>query len=416
MEEEIDESFFSEETENEKVDMEIQKTGFENAFNDRQVGSISVAIEPISGRSGLDVAMERFESESDLQAIPVESDDRVIGVIERKTVEDSTNSALKRFVSKTCADYVKETSFYLNCNDFIEKISTEANNVALKNNTHHFIVRLNNRSFYGLVSIEDINERISRLREEDLKKAETIQQNLLKVVNKNNDFPFNVCIWNKMANPVGGDFYVSQQLSENRFITGSFDVSGKNVSAALLTITLASFFKMLEKTDKSQITAAGLISTLDSYLKDIVPVGNFITGCICYIDRLAGKVELYNCGHTNTYIFLKNEPDKYKIASLKPTMPPFGIGAISESIKNHKSECYKMPIKMGMQINIYSDGLSDMQREDGTRFDDENTRTFFKNLYSVDVYSFEKFVSKEVSDWIGRAMLPDDISIMNIRF
>lgn len=416
MDEIIDESFFTDELDSKKIDVEVQKTGFENAFNDKQVGSITIAIEPISGRSGLDVALERFESESDLQAIPIEDDDRVIGIIERKVVEESTNSALKRFVSKTCADYANQTSFYLNCNDFIEKIAVQANNVALKENIHYVIVRLNNRSYYGIVSIEAINTKIAELREDDLQKAQNIQQNMLKVVTETKNLPFDVCIWNKMANPVGGDFYVSQELSENKFLVGCFDVSGKNVSAALLTITLASYFNMLKKSNKNFNSSSGLIANLDTYLKDIVPVGNFITGCVCFIDRTNSRIELYNCGHTNSYVFMKTETGNVKIASLKPTMPPFGIGAVYENIKENKITSYKMPLKNGMQINLYSDGLLDMQREDGTRYDDENTKDFFKKVYVNDVYSFNKFVEKEVSDWVGKALLPDDITIINIRF
>ncbi len=415
MDEVIEESFFIDSTEDAKVDMEVQKTGLENAFNDRQVGSIAFAIEPINGGSGLDVALERFESQSDLQAIPVEDNDRVVGVIERKVVDEATNSTLKRLVSKNCVEYVKQTPFYVNCNDFIEKVAAQANEIALKEGIHYLIVRLNNRSFYGIVSIADMNARISKLRDEDLKKAEVVQQNMLKTVTKTKGFPFDVCTWNKMANSVGGDFYVSQSLGDNKFVIGCFDVSGKNVSAALLTVTLASFFKMLERMNKEAFTPSGLMTTLDFYLKEVVPVGNFITGCLCFIDRTLNKIELFNCGHTNAYVFLEGEGGNVKIASLKPTLPPFGMGAVGESCAKHESGSYKMPIKMGLQINLYSDGLTDMQNEDGQRYDDKNTKDFFKKLYNVDVYSYSKFIDKTISDWVGRTMLPDDITIVNIR-
>lgn len=418
MDEIIDESFFTEEMGSVcvKTEVEVQKTGFENSFNERQVGSIAMAIEPINGNSSLDAALDRFDAETDLQAIPVEINDRVVGVIERHIAEESTNSALKRLVSKNCSDYVTECSFYVNCNDFIEIISPQANEITIRDNIHYFVVRLNNRSFYGIVSIEDINSRLQKLREEDLKKAEVIQKNLLKVTSNVTGFPFDVCTWNKMANSVGGDYYAAQAIGDNKYVVSCFDVSGKNVSAALLTVTVASFFTMLEKLKKSDLTAAWLLNLLDDYLKQVVPVGNFITGVICLVDRKNSKLEIYNCGHTNTYVLLGGEGESVKVASLKPTLPPFGMGAISENLKSQANVGYKMPIKMGLQVNLYSDGFTDMQNEEGFRFEDEKAKDFFKSLYSADTYSVSKTIEDTVNNWVGRTMLPDDITVINMRF
>ncbi len=416
MEEEIiDSSFFSEELE-QKSSIDVRKTGLENSFNERQVGSIAISVESVSSNAGLDVVIGLFEQQPDLHAIPVEQDDHVIGIIERKTVEENTSTAFKRFVAKTCGEYVKECPFTLNCSDFLEKVAARVNEVAIKNEIKYFIVLVNNRSFYGIMSVEQMNSKLEDLRIRDLEKATAIQQNMLKKNSETKNFPFNVCIWNRMANAVGGDYYIAKEMSEGKYLIGSFDVSGKNVSAALLTVTLGSMFSMFDLMDASKLTSVRLATMLDNFLKKIVPVGNFITGAFCYVDFTNKVVEVYNCGHTNVFAYMKDENGKGRVATLQPSLPPFGMGAVTDAITGTKKGAYRMTINPGLHINLYSDGFTDMQNNDGERFDEQRTKDFFGTLVNTEVSAVSGEIEKTVTGWIQDALLPDDITVMNIRF
>ena len=416
MEEEvIDSSFFSEDLE-EKSTIEVKKTGFENSFNERQVGSIAMVIEPVSSSASLDVIRELFEQQPDLTAVPIEEDDAVIGVVERDIVTKNQGSGFKLFGSKTCGDYVKQCPFTLNTRDFIEKVAAKVNETAIKIETKHIVVLINNRSFYGIMSIAKMNERLEELRAQDLAKAAEIQQNMLKKNSNTKNLPFGVCIWNKMANAVGGDYYIAKELCEDRYIVGCFDVSGKNVSAALLTVTLGSIFSMLSVQDASKLSSGKLVVMLDRFLQEIVPMGNFITGAICYVDNKAKTVSLYNCGHTNAFAFLKDDSGKVRVATLTPTLPPFGMGAVADAITDSKKGPYRMPMKSGLQIDLYSDGFTDMQSYNGERYDEPRTKAFFGELYKTDDYEAEKKIEKTVTEWVQQSLLPDDITVMNLRF
>ncbi len=417
MEEEvIDSSFFSEDLESDKTAIDVKKTGFENSFNERQVGSIAIPIETVSSRASLDVALEMFNEQPDLTAIPIEENDRVIGVLEKETVQEFTSSAFKRLVAKTCGEYVKLSPFTLNCNDFLEKVAAKVNAMAIKENFKHVVVLIGGRSFYGIMSIAQMNAKIEELRLHDLDKAAAIQQNMLKSNSETKGFPFDVCIWNSMANAVGGDYYIAKEFCNGRYIIGSFDVSGKNVSAALLTVTLGSLFSMLKLMDCSKFSPSRLVAMLDDFLQEIVPVGNFITGALCCVDYKAGYIEVYNCGHTNVFAFLKDENGKGRVATLEPSLPPFGMGAVSQALSGSQKGAYKMPIKPDLQIDLYSDGFTDMQNNDGVRYDEQRTKEFFGNLFNTDVHKAGETIEKTVKDWIQQALLPDDITVMNIRF
>ena len=416
MEEEIiDSSFFSEDLE-EKSSVDVKQTGLENTFNERQVGSIAMAIEPVSNSASLDVVLELFEQQPDLTAVPIEQDDAVIGVVERDTVVRKGGAGFKLFSSKVCGDYVKHCPFTLNTRDFIEQVAAKVNDAAIKQEIKHVIVLLNNRSFYGVMSVSKMNERLETLRSQDMEKAAAIQQNMLKKNSVTKGIPFDVCVWNKMANAVGGDYYIAKEICDGKYLIACFDVSGKNVSAALLTVTLGSIFSMLSFQDSSKLTPGKLVVIVDRFLQEIVPVGNFITGALCYVDYKAQTVNVFNCGHTNIFAFLKDEGGKCRVATLKPTLPPFGMGAVADAITNENKGAYKMPMKSGLQIDLYSDGLTDMQTYNGERYDEQRTKEFFGELYKTNVYTAESLIEKTVTEWTQNSLLPDDITVMNIRF
>ncbi|MCR4580266.1 MAG: serine/threonine-protein phosphatase [Treponema sp.] len=324
--------------------------------------------------------------------------------------------AIEPVSSRASLDQVKDSLFTLNCSDFIETVAPKVNDSAIKSEIKHFIVLINNRSFYGIVSVAKMNSKLEELRAHDLEKAAAIQQNMLKKNSNTKKFPFDVCIWNRMANAVGGDYYIAKELCEDHYLIGSFDVSGKNVSAALLTVTLGTIFSTLTCQDSSKLSAGQLVIMLDNFLKEIVPVGNFITGAICYVDYKARTLSVYNCGHTNVLAYLKDDSGHGRVATLEPTLPPFGMGAVADAISGEKKGAYKMPLKNGLQIDLYSDGFTDMQSDDGERYDEARTKAFFGELFKTDVYSAEKEIEKTVNSWIGHALLPDDITVMNIRF
>lgn len=417
MEEEVvDESFFIDDAGSATPDIELQKTGLENTYTERQIGSITKAIEPVSGQSSLDTVVEMFRNQSDLQAVPIEETGSVIGVIERKTVEEATNTALKRFVAKNCIDYVVDAKLTLNARDFCELVVGKVDETVKSTGIQNFVVLLNNRSYLGIVSADEIRSQIEAVRAHDLEKAKVIQQHLLPNDDSTKDFPFHVAIYNQMANAVGGDFYIAQRVSQTSFVIGSFDVSGKNVSAALLTVTIGSYFATLKQLVHSTLSAVQIATMLDRFLATVVPVGNFITGAICYIDALENQIEILNCGHTDVYAAKKNDKDEVQVATLKPTLPPFGMGAVADALKSSGKAGYRLAITSGVQIGMYSDGLTDMQDDDGVRFDEENTKKFFIDLYNRDVADMEKFTARTVERWIQHAMLPDDITVVNLRF
>ncbi len=417
--EDIDSSFFSADSSK----ASSVETQLSNSFSFKQVGSLARYTEPVSGESTLDMVAEMFQNQPDLQAVPVEEFDHVIGVIDRKTCAAATNSAWKRLTARNVGEYVQRVNTVLYAQDFIEKVLQKVSAINREHGVIFFPV-FNSRSFLGIVSLDDFLERIADIREQDLQKASVIQQNLLPHDEDFAQLPFKITAWNRMANALGGDFYQVEKLDEKKYLVGCYDVSGKNVAASLLTIAVGSFFRTLKLMDRSLKDPVQIISMLDRYLNNTVPVGNFITAAICYADLERGQLYLYNCGHTTVYIMFRDslEDSNVKVASVKPGLPPLGMGAVAENLAADKGldpsqkPYVALPIKADMHLSLYSDGFTDMQNDDGTRYDDDRAKDFFMKLYRKPASEIKDSVTTCVTDWIQNAMLPDDVTVLDIRF
>ena len=423
IEEVIDEDFFTDKTgDDEKKESEVN---FGGMFSFRQIGSVAKYVEPINGSTSIETLAQMFKDDPSLTAVPIEEYDRVIGVLDRNTVVENTSTAFKRFMGKDAASYVKRNLNILYAGDFIEKKLAAISEISRKEGIIYFPV-FNNRSFFGIVSLDDFLERISDMREQDMEKARVVQQNLLPKSDALKNAPFELTIWNKMANQVGGDFYAAEQLSDTLYVGACFDVSGKNFSAALLTVAIGAFFAGLKH---KLIKAEGcrrLTSVLDAYLKEIVPVGSFVTCTLCFVDTSNKSVIIQNCAHTPVYVFAPKDTGGIKktlLASVAPTLPPLGLGDVKAILDAQekdgvpqKKTSVAFAYTKGMHINIYSDGITDMQNIDGIRYDEQRTKRFFTDLYKKDIGELNSFAEKTVNDWLQEAMQNDDITILDIRF
>jgi len=419
----VDASFFTE-TEEKKTTNENGIANLQNAFSPKQIGSIAKYIDPVSANSPIEALMNMFKEKEDLMAVPVEEYDHVVAVLDRKTVMAVTNTAWKRWTAKNVGDYIQRVSTILYAHDFIEKALSKVSEINREYGVLYFPV-FYGKSFYGIVSLDGFLSRIAEIQEQDLQKASVIQQSFMPDELAKKQLPYRFTAWNKMANALGGDFYQVYRISDTKSMACCFDVSGKNVAASLLTITVGSFFKMMALVDSEEKDPVQIICKLDSYLETTVPSGNFITALICYIDLESNKMHIFNCGHTLTYLLYQEDPlSKHgKIGSIKPKLPPLGIGAVSAALSGltvDSPDCKKSitshSILKSMHLDIYTDGFTDMKNDDGFRFEDDAAKQFFIKLYEQKDEAVCPFIEHTVTNWIQHSMIPDDITVLDIRF
>ncbi len=419
----VDESFFTGEEKKE----EVEDTGINNMlqeqFSPKQIGSIARYTEPVNGSSPLETALNMFKEDETLRCIPVEEYDHVIGFIDRKTIESVTDSVWKRITANNIIDYTQRVETILYAQDYIEKVLGKVSAINREYGIVYFPV-FNSRSFYGMVSLDDFLDRTSDIREQDLDKASMIQESFFPHDDIISQLPYSFHSWNRMANKLGGDMFQIYRFSSSCSLIACFDVSGKNVAASLLTIAVASFFHTFVASNNSEKNPVRFIAMLDHYLESVVPSGNFLTAAFVYVDENAKKICIFNCGHTTIYMLKKDTvgSSKGKIISIQPKLPPLGMGVVHDQLlaslkQDGKDRPYvAYNLTHGLHVELYSDGLTDMKSEVGKRYEDERTKEFFVKLYDKNDDEVEATIEKEVDDWTGKAMLPDDVTVLDVRF
>jgi sigma-B regulation protein RsbU (phosphoserine phosphatase) len=383
-----------------------QKTG--RNFSPLQIGYIVDTTEPINAGIDAEWILENIKDNRDLEAVPIERDGTVRGVLPRRMLEKLAGSAWSKFWQKDLDAYIIHTHEIIDATAYINKVLEEA----LKQESYEtaWYVVQHRRSYLGIVSLKRILEHTNALRNQDLNRAGEIQQYLLQrsVVK---DKRFSLSLFNLMAHEVGGDFYRVYQPNRDRILIGCFDVAGKNISGALTTMALGTCFASFELF-RYMSTPDKVTEKINLLIKNVNPPGSFVTAVLVYVDFTVKQIRIHNCGFSPVIIFVPQTDNKitYKISN--PTLPPLGI--IEEEFDY--SDTPSIPISGGLRICAYSDGLTDMMNIYGERYGDDQAVKLIKELHTVPHSNMKKAVSKEIKTWIGTASLADDVTLFDIRF
>ncbi len=394
------------------LDAMQSKPNLQEEFAYRQIGSITTQMDPVDVSTSLDFVLEHFKENPSAHAIPIERNGALIGILDRSHVEKMNESAWNRFWQKDLDAYIQAPLLSLRADDYIEKNIPKIMDLNNESGVRFFAVFFR-KSFFGIVGLHEILARVTELRSRDMAKARAVQQHLLEQSLGGKDPRYDLWTYNQMANEVGGDFFKDSASADGkRHIIGCFDVSGKNVAASLSTMAIGSVFTALKYFDLGDRFGEGATALIDKYVEDLTPQDMFITAALCYVDFDAREVLIQNCGHTPIYIFVPGEDGKISGKTMNPNLPPLGMGII----ETEKQSGYRLPIVRGLRIVLYTDGITDMQTPEGRRFDDERARALFASTQGKNEADTRSLYERAIQDWTLEAMLPDDITVMDLRF
>jgi len=394
------------------IDSIQDKPNLQEEFAYRQIGSIASQVDPVDVSSSLEFVMDYFRSNPGQTALPIERNGVLIGILDRSQVEKMNESAWSRFWQKDLDAYIQSPLLSLRADDYIEKNIVKVTELNNEKGARFFAV-FYRKSFFGIVGLREMLTRVTELRSRDMAKARLVQQHLLESEETKKDPRYSILTWNRMASEVGGDFFKDFCFEDgNRHIIACFDVSGKNVAASLSTMAIGSFFTSLKYFDLGGRFGEATTILMDKYVENLTPGDMFITAALCYIDLAEKTLLIQNCGHTPIYLFIPGENKKITGKTMNPNMPPLGMGIIEAE----DNTGYRISITKGLRIVLYTDGITDMVTPDGVRFDEERARELFTSTQGKNETETRETYTKAIDSWITEAMLPDDITIMDIRF
>ncbi|MDF1694571.1 MAG: SpoIIE family protein phosphatase [Saprospiraceae bacterium] len=201
---------------------------------------------------------------------------------------------------------------------------------------------------------------------------------------------------------VGGDYLDYIKFSENRFAICIADISGKGVAAALL---MANFQALIQNLIYQYRDLETFVFALNQSVYRITKADKFITFFIAEIDTKENTVRYINAGHYPPVMINNGKIRKLNQGSTF-------IGAF-EKLPEIKEEI--ITIEGETTILSFTDGLAELQDEDGHYFDDEKIESFVKENERDSPDDFNDKLLIEIDRFRGGKEYSDDIAILTCK-
>jgi serine phosphatase RsbU (regulator of sigma subunit) len=209
---------------------------------------------------------------------------------------------------------------------------------------------------------------------------------------------WNVWLFTRSANEVGGDLVDFLRLDGERSGVAIGDVAGKGLGAALFMVKIQSTIRALAPEFES---LSDLVSKLNSILmRDGMP-GKFASLMFVRIDSSTGMLRFVNAGHMPPLIVSAGN-----LSELPKGDPALGLSAATQFAERD------VTLEPGQSLFIYSDGLTEAQNEQGEFYGLERLKRLCRDCGSISAQSFGERVVQAVSAFEGDARRTDDLSLV----
>ncbi len=261
----------------------------------------------------------------------VNSGMKALGIINREHLLNLMGSKFGRelYFNRNISSIMTQAPFiYYKRNTFsvIEELREELRNYEDK----YYILTDSEDRFKGILSSKDITIYLSDLMTRDIFSARKVHKAIVKeeTVLNNNNFEFTGA--SIMAGGIGGDFHSIRQLKDNLWAVIFFDVSGKGIKAALISVAVSSMFSIYA----FENDFTGFLSKVNSYIYDLFNGENFITGIFMIFDESTGEAKIYDMGHSLIYVM--KEDRTFQLKSSNNNIPLGIQPEISPALKSYK--------------------------------------------------------------------------------
>jgi hypothetical protein len=209
---------------------------------------------------------------------------------------------------------------------------------------------------------------------------------------------WNVWLFTRSANEVGGDLVDFLRLNDNRYGVAIGDVAGKGLGAALFMVKIQSTLRALAPDYESPDALAAKINAI--LIRDGMP-SKFASLFFAAINTPGNTVRFVNAGHMPPLV---NTLDGV-------TELPKGNAALGLSGET-RFTTEEVTLATGQSLVIYSDGLTEAQNEAGEFFGLDRLKILCNECRGISGQSFGERVVAAVTAFEGEARRTDDLSLV----
>jgi len=212
---------------------------------------------------------------------------------------------------------------------------------------------------------------------------------------------WNIWLFTRSANEVGGDLVDFVQISDDRFGVAVGDIAGKGLRAALLSAKLQASLRALAP----EFTTLGELSAKlnQIFCRDSLP-NLFASIFYLEIQPDSGLIRAVNAGHLPPLLLRGTQVQKSEKGGVALGILP------SAQFTEQRFELQKDNVFL-----VYSDGLTEARNEEGTFFGEQRLLDLASQLASLPAERIGEQLVAEIDRFVGEARANDDLSIAILR-
>jgi len=242
-------------------------------------------------------------------------------------------------------------------------------------------------------------EAAERLHAKELAQAAEIQRSLLPV--KAPNVPgVDLAGYNAACHTVGGDYYDFLPYPDGRVGLLVGDVAGKGMPASLLMSSLQARVQVLFE---EPTNLAALVTRLNRIISSNCPSNRFITFFIGVLDPKTGELTYVNAGHNPPLVaHADGSVDKLEGTGL--------ILGILPMATYQQAVCHMDP---GDALLMFSDGVTEPVRPDSDEeFGEDRLAGVLAGLRNKTAESIIKDINEQLVEFTAGCPLPDDVTLV----
>lgn len=236
--------------------------------------------------------------------------------------------------------------------EYIQEISERIGGDIEKETNTHYILVDDADAFCGHFSAQDILLHAMNDHRRELNTAITIQGRIVQPYYAARNSRTSITCSSVMAQGVGGDYYHVREYAPGKWFFCLCDISGKGISAAIITAVLSGFMYNADFT----MPIESLVGRLNRIILDTFKLEKYLTGFFARFCETTGELEYCDMGHS--FFYAVDGGSIQQVAEVADNCP---VGLIDAPEITPRT----LRIAPGTVLVLLSDGIIEQENRDG---------------------------------------------------
>ncbi len=334
----------------------------------------------------------------------VNREGKVTGFISRKELFDTLSKPFGRDLYKNkTLDYIVQHTVSYNYNRNILSVSEEISSSFHDQNIRYYLLVDDRNFFVGIFSSQDMLIYLSDMTQKDIQLAKRLQNGIVKERDVYETSRFDMIGSTHMAKGVGGDFYAVKRYDNNRWVLSLCDVSGKGVSASLVSVIIGGMADIYD----FKRGVPHYIKTLNDFIRRSFSMEKFITGIFADLDDNTGEIVIYDVGHSYSFIYRKKKMIRLKS---KNDVMPMGI------VPDLDPRGSRFTLKPGDLLILMTDGFEEQKNPEGDEYGQKRFFRIIQKNAHRDLMDIRNNLYEDVERFRGNHPQQDDMTLIMMRY